>query len=324
MIYKNCALLKRSFTAVALVGALLNTTVYGMDEQEAPQLQVASQADTSKLESRELGNLSFIGIEQDYGVLSKDTMQLIVSFAVKDIRYVQEHAKDVVNLRLINKSVCQLLQFAPVNLPYLRHFDQRLTDTVLAQLVRFFPCMDMLGLYACKNISEDGLILIQHLSKLTNLDMGCFTKFTDASLEPLRDLTQLTSLRMNNLEQTGIGIGALQGLTKLQSLVLGCCMNQERDSGLEHLKDMQQLTELDLGHNVLGIKDNELKHLTGITNLVSLNLWYCKNYTDTGLNYLTSLVNLTDLNVADCDGITGAGIDSLKAHLPNVQIKLER
>jgi Leucine-rich repeat (LRR) protein len=70
------------------------------------------------------------------------------------------------------------------------------------------------------------------------------TPVTDAGLEKLRGLQELTTLRLNSTKVTGVGLLELKDLKKLTTLELGD--TEVTDAGLRALKELKQLTDLQI------------------------------------------------------------------------------
>lgn len=122
MIYKNCALLKKSISAIALVGGLLNTVVCGMDE-----IQGLDNTPSAPKQVAKENNLSIIlnqpvmVFDKNYGTLNEDAMLLVINQTLADKKYVFNHEMEVINWRSINKTINELFLSMRV-LPYMPHF----------------------------------------------------------------------------------------------------------------------------------------------------------------------------------------------------------
>ncbi len=97
------------------------------------------------------------------------------------------------------------------------------------------------------------------------------TRVTDAALERLKGLPQLTDLNLQNAQVTDSRLEHLKGF----SLVT--------DAGLENLKGLSQLRVLSLGFTEIG--DAGLEHLKDLTQLQDVWLDYTQ-VTDAGLEHL--------------------------------------
>ena len=145
----------------------------------------------------------------------------------------------------------------------LSHF-KYLTDDVLALLP---PNLEHLDLNGC-NITDAGLALLPHFTKLHTLDLSGCKNITNAGLAHLQKFTNLEHLDLNGCNITDAGLRYLQDLP-LETLVLSFCSNIT-DAGIAHLQ---------------------------VLPLQNLDLSYCRNITDEGLRYLLEL-HLRKLNLS--------------------------
>jgi Leucine-rich repeat (LRR) protein len=92
---------------------------------------------------------------------------------------------------------------------------------------------------------------------------------TDAELEHLKNLTQLSELELIDTRITDAGLDRLKGLTKLEKLnMIGA--TKLTDAGLKHLKELTNLRTLILSG--INITDAGMEHLKGLTRLEDLIL----------------------------------------------------
>ena len=105
---------------------------------------------------------------------------------------------------------------------------------------------------------------------------------------------------------TDAGLACLEGLPRLQSLVLW--KTKVTDAGLVHLKGLTQLQWLTLFEAQVG--DAGLKHLEGLTRLQGLTLRGTR-VTDAGLVHLKGLAQLRDLDLEGTQ-VTDAGLAHLE------------
>jgi len=131
-------------------------------------------------------------------------------------------------------------------------------------------------------------------------------QFTDAWLEHLKELTNLTSLNLSKSSVGDAGLTHLKTLTNLNRLSLQ--MTQVSDTGLKHLTPLTSLAELDLNGTQVG--DAGLKHLMSLTNLSEL-LLVGTRVGDSGLEHLKPLTKLATLNLSGT-GVGNAGLELLK------------
>jgi serine/threonine protein kinase/Leucine-rich repeat (LRR) protein len=137
------------------------------------------------------------------------------------------------------------------------------------------------------------------------VDLQNNQKVSDAGLEHLKGLTNLTELDLRETHVSDAGLEHVKGLSKLRVLMLKG--TRVSDAGLMHLKGLSDLTELFLGHT--GVKGDGLKHLEGLTNLTRISLEGTP-VTDAGVVHLRGLINLTVLDLRDT-AVSGAGLDYL-------------
>jgi beta-lactamase regulating signal transducer with metallopeptidase domain len=146
------------------------------------------------------------------------------------------------------------------------------------------------------------------LEQCTDLQMLIVfqTSVTDAGLEHIRGLTKLRSLNLSNPDITDAGLKQLEGMTQLHALWLSS--TQVTDAGLEYLKD--HFPDLDFLYlSETKISDAGLKNLEGLLQLTALNLGKTQ-ITDAGLQHVKALANLRFLFLDDT-AVTDAGL----AHL---------
>src|SRR5204863_6737863 len=99
------------------------------------------------------------------------------------------------------------------------------------------------------------------------------------------------------------GLAHLENLTKLRILFLRATYIS--GEGLTHLRNMKQLRKLDLSE-VPGITDDGLESLTGMRELVWLNLWNTRAG-NAGMEHVAKLSNLLYLNL-DNTGVDDEGL----------------
>jgi len=114
----------------------------------------------------------------------------------------------------------------------------------------------------------------------------------EALAERLAELTQLTSLNLEDNQIGAEGAAALAALSQLTSLDLG--NNQIGDAGAAALAALTNLTSLDLGFNDIG--GAGVAALAALTQLTSLNLGF-NEIGDEGAAVLAALTQLISLNL---------------------------
>lgn len=130
---------------------------------------------------------------------------------------------------------------------------------------------------------------------------------TDANLEHLTGLTQLTVLSLDGTKVSDAGLKHFNRSTHLLNLDLS--NTAVTDAGIEELRGLKELQELDLSNT--RITDAGLGLLAGFPQLSRLSLEGCK-ITDAGLKRLRTLTQLDSLNLNSTQ-ITDSGLEQLKA-----------
>jgi predicted Ser/Thr protein kinase len=284
------------------------------------------------------------------------------------------HLHALPRLRTVELAGCEHLTDAGMmhlgTLPELHrlglHGCERLTDLALAELRRVLPrltalalppgvtdaalrtlalrglsALERLDLSGCRRITGAGLTNLSNLSHLDQLDLGGCELIDDRGLESflvtlphlevlglppgltdgaLRVLRRfhLRELSLNGCHRLlGTGLGHLVHLTGLIALDLASC-SELRDEGLRHLTGLNGLRKLILtgcGH----LTDAGLSHLARLTSLLLLDLAGCVELTDDGLAQLSGLSNLRELSLAHCEHLTDATLAHIKG-MPRLEI----
>jgi hypothetical protein len=126
--------------------------------------------------------------------------------------------------------------------------------------------------------------------QVINLIFGPDAKLTDLDLKRLREMPNLTSLKLQGAWVRDTSLAALRGMSNLRRLDLVSA--QVSDAGLVHLTTLTKLEHLIL----IGVPvtDAGLVHLTKIRKLHYLELGFTR-VTEAGMEHLASLPNLTGL-----------------------------
>jgi Leucine-rich repeat (LRR) protein len=154
---------------------------------------------------------------------------------------------------------------------------------------------------------------LQGLTSLVYLNLA-HNPITEGALEPISKLNSLESLNVWNTTIADKNVAHLKGLTNLRFLNIGA--NRLTDAALAHLRDMKKLTELHL--QMLRIQGDGLTVLREFPNLEIVSLWR-SNVNDTHVELLGTLQQLKNLNVEFTE-ISPSGAERLKTMLPNCQI----
>lgn len=92
----------------------------------------------------------------------------------------------------------------------------------------------------CDKMTNDGLINLGVLPKLTHLDLSNCSKITSEGLKPIKDRNQLVRLNLSNCTSiTNDDLKEIGELISLKWLNLSAC--NITDEGIEHLKPLRQL-----------------------------------------------------------------------------------
>ena len=173
--------------------------------------------------------------------------------------------------------------------------------------------LDYIGLDNNTKVTDAGLENIKALTNLTGLGLMS-TSVSDAGLEYIKSLTSLTYLRVDYAQVSDAGLIHLKALTNLTHL--GLSGKQVSDAGLVHLKALSNLTNLEL--QSASVSDAGLEHLRMLTNLNCLDLSHTK-VSDAGLVHLKTLTKLTTLHLGTTK-VTLAGVATLQRALPKCEI----
>jgi hypothetical protein len=166
-------------------------------------------------------------------------------------------------------------------------------------------CQLVRALLSGPQVTDAGLEHLERLTNLTRLDLYG-GQVTDAGLAHLKELTNLAHLCLYKTQVTDAGLAHLKGLTNLRSLGLDGA--QVTGTGLADLKGLTNLGYLDL--NRTQVTDAGLAHLKGLTNLIHLCLAGAR-VTDAGLADLKGLTNLEYLELSNTQ-VRDAGLAHLK------------
>ena len=163
----------------------------------------------------------------------------------------------------------------------------------------------------------DDLAPIRHLTGLKFLYLQ-ETPITDAGLAPVAGFTSLTTLILTNTPITDAGLKHLRGLTSLSQL--GLSKTRITDAGLAELAGLKSLNRLELAST--GVTDAGLVHLAGLQSLSSLDLSKTR-VTAMGLKRLSGLKSLSRLTVEGA-AITPEALTALEKAMPHVSVSRPR
>jgi hypothetical protein len=169
-------------------------------------------------------------------------------------------------------------------------------------------------------ITDAGL---EHLKGLTNLTCLWLygTQVGDAGMEHLKGLKKLTRLNLMHTRVSDAGLAKLKNLTHLRGLWLHD--THITDAGLEHIKGMTNLYGLGLDGTRVG--DAGLERLQGLSNLGQLGLAGTQ-VSDAGMKHLKGLTKLQRLwlggtRVGDAGLVHLKGLTKLEElYLPGTRV----
>jgi Leucine-rich repeat (LRR) protein len=190
---------------------------------------------------------------------------------------------------------------------------QRVEDAIRRSLglAKGAPIADRLKDVSSLTMNDDEVTdaALEHLKALTNLSWLSLdgTQVSDKGLEHLKALTNLSWLSLDGTQVTDKGLEHLKALTNLSWLSLDG--TQVSDKGLEHLKALTNLSTLDLAGTQ--VSDKGLEHLKALTNLSTLDLAGTQ-VSDEGLEHLKALTNLSTLSLNGTQ-VSDKGLEHLKA-----------
>jgi len=176
----------------------------------------------------------------------------------------------------------------------------------------------------CYSLVDDEVKPISHLHHLDKLNFSHCEQLTGIALSYAGQLHNLKTLIVNHCTKISLGFCFLSSLkhlsfldasfceiqdpvmpflaevTSLKTLNLMC--NRLTDEGCAPLSRLSNLNVLSLSMNPL-ISDKTLEGLTGLKNLVSLNLNFCKLVTSNGIERLSAAIGptLRQLDMIGCD-----------------------
>lgn len=164
-------------------------------------------------------------------------------------------------------------------------------------------------------VDDQGLAALNALTELQELDLRDCRKVNGAGLASLKDLHQLTILRLSNTSLDDAGAEHLANFDRLEQLGLALC-NHLTDDGLVHVGRLQNLWKLDLA-SIGGMTDRGLASLKPLTKLRWLSLYNAK-ITDAGLVHLHGCQELETLWLKGTE-ISEPAVKQLQETLPTLR-----
>ena len=149
--------------------------------------------------------------------------------------------------------------------------------TVLKPLSRLVNLEELVIPHQLPPVNSELIKDLSPLSSLNKLHILVLGSPIDASLEPIKKLTELNKLTLGD-NYIGFNkkynLKPLEGLTELNTLVLGdnCIGSNHDEYGLEPIKKLTKLNTLILGSNCIGIGSKRRHSLKAIEGLKKLKI----------------------------------------------------
>jgi eukaryotic-like serine/threonine-protein kinase len=161
-----------------------------------------------------------------------------------------------------------------------------------------------------KQITTEGIVHLVILRNLTYLDLAK-TGVDNRCASTLKQLTRLSGI---NLAGTAVDDQTIATLAPLKLNELNLSKTKISGRSTKTLGAMKSLTRLVLSGTSL--RDDDLKNLTTLQNLDTLDLGGCDLITDQGMRYLSAIRSLRTLSLSGTR-VTAAGLARL-SKLPNL------
>jgi hypothetical protein len=189
----------------------------------------------------------------------------------------------------------------------------QLTDDGMQHLSRM-PQIEELSVGGPKSrITDRGLEVLRHLTRLRKIHMGWTPGITDAGVAHLTRCEQLEDVDFMGTPTGDGAIWALSGKPGLRKLATGRLVSDNGVKGLQLIPRFKRWHGGGLKYDLMSFRteptnllldgpftDAGLANLTGLEGLAGLNFfWHTPNFTATGLAALMGLSNLAFLG---CDG----------------------
>ncbi len=230
---------------------------------------------------------------------------------IRDLNQLQVLA--INSTKLTDATIAQLR-----SLKNLRELDlswTHVTDAGLKQLEDELPQLESLYLRG-RHLSDAGLVHLRGFKRLKTLYLSG-QPVTNAGLAEVVSLKQLESLGLSSTQVTDAGLGSLAPLKNLHFLNLD--QTSVTDAGLAHLQKLPQLQTLTLV--ATHVSDKGLAALQGVKRLHVLVLKGATQIGDAAIPAIARLRGLTEINLSGTR-VTTAGVATLKASLPQCQIRM--
>jgi Leucine-rich repeat (LRR) protein len=208
------------------------------------------------------------------------------------------------NDALLKNLVSNCTKLDSLNLAYCSD----VTDDSLVELAKTCPKIQELVLWGCYNTTNVTLeALAANCKSIRSLSLKCCKKISDAGLIHMQALTQLEDVNLTYCRNiTDFGLQSfLSGVPKLRSLCMAYCSNITDVTVGAVMKHCPHLEKLDLTQ--CNISDAGLKYIAAnpeTSCLQELNLTSCQSITCSGISHLLKLVGtLKVLTIEDCTSL---------------------
>lgn len=162
-------------------------------------------------------------------------------------------------------------------------------------------------------VNDEGMKYVGQLERLKILMIWDGTAITDAGVERLRHLRNLSEIHLTRSQVTDQAIAYLAEIPTLEEISMQ--ENQFTDQAVEYAARLPQLKRLYMSQNVT---DEGLSHLAKIATL-ELAWLDCSEITVDGLEKLVTLKNLQELQLGNAK-LPESAILTLQSALPNLKV----
>jgi hypothetical protein len=189
---------------------------------------------------------------------------------------------------------------------WIRHHPEIVSAAGVQGALCALPCLVHLNINA--RDTGDWSVITGCLTRLRHLEMHYAS---DDTLQALRALASLTSIRFVNGQFKGAGLEALRSMPDLSSVTMQHCYSMTT-AGLMHFCGVSSL-ELE---SCFALRDGGMTGLADLTRLTSLHLHNCSQLACCTASNIKHLVNLTQLDLTNCK-VQYRGVNALR-NLPSL------
>jgi F-box/leucine-rich repeat protein 14 len=191
---------------------------------------------------------------------------------------------------------------------------ERLTDEGIKS-ISLFPQLVELVLGGCRSLSNEAMKSVGELTKLEVLSLECLLMDQKgfAHLESLAQLKVLNAYSCKGLDD--LGMQSLRCFKNLSQLNLSHCWNVS-EAGFSYLSELGCLTHLDVSRTQFS--DKNLRALSTLSELGSLNLGSCDCLTASGFDKIAQIKSLIDFDLSYCEAVDDSVLKQI-AHMPSLR-----